>query len=459
MIGPSDTVGLEEFSDFLQRVKIANKHVESLKFLNYPSQIQVLLEKQPGWFKAKWSDKVLKFQRKKGKDAFPPFEEFTEEVRYHAERTNIPQILHGLGATGSTIPDRNKHLGRQSGRTRSSNVALKSTSTPVDDSAATPSHEESQVAAIQVQQPSLMSTPASNSPSTCQTTPPNSGTYCFYHKMKSHAMNDCEQFQKLSYEERKDFLMKNRICLKCVSSNKHVSKDCSRNKLQCKICQQKHATVLHDPTRHKKEDASRVNSACSQVCRRNQSARSCARIVLLEVFHQDNPSAKVPIYTVLDDQSTDVFIADSLLEQLGVQGQEVNMEINTITGINSVRTQKVNGLHIQDMESLHKSIKVPFAYSQEKIPASQEDIATPEIARSWKHLEGIARQIHHRTDITIGLLIGRNIPSVFQPLRIIYGTDNEPWAVESISSVGQSLVLCASTKRKIVQTVRQSTAS
>ena len=30
----------------------------------------------------------------------------------------------------------------------------------------------------------------------------------------------------------------------------------------------------------------------------------------------------------------------------------------------------------------------------------------------------------------MGLLIGRNIPSAFQPLRIIYGTDNEPWAEE-----------------------------
>lgn len=88
-----------------------------------------------------------------------------------------------------------------------------------------------------------------------------------------------------------------------------------------------------------------------------------------------------------------------------------------ITRVDSVRTQKVNGLHIQDMDSLHKPIKVPFAYSQEKIPASQEDIATPEIARSWKHLEGIAHQFHHRTDVELGLLIGRNIPSAFQPLR------------------------------------------
>ena len=115
----------------------------------------------------------------------------------------------------------------------------------------------------------------------------------------------------------------------------------------CKICQQKHATILHDPTRHvKKDTTSQVNSACSQVCGGNQSARSYARIVLLEVFHKDNPSAKVPTYAVLDDQSTDVFITDSLLQQLEIEGQEVNLEINTIAGVNSACIWKVNGLHI-----------------------------------------------------------------------------------------------------------------
>ena len=97
-----------------------------------------------------------------------------------------------------------------------------------------------------------------------------------------------------------DFLMKNRICLKCVSSNKYVSKDCSRGKLQYKICLKKtrHCTSSSDQTCKKKE-FNRVNSACSQVFGQNQSARSCVRIVLLEVFHQDSPSAKVPTYAYL----------------------------------------------------------------------------------------------------------------------------------------------------------------
>ena len=229
-------------------------------------------------------------------------------------------------------------------------------------------------------------------------------------------------------KKRKDFLVKNRICFKCVSSTEHVSKDCERDKLECKICQQKHATILHDPARHFKKVTNQTNSACAQVCGPSQPARSCARILLLEVFHQENPSEKVVTYAVLDDQSTDVFITDTLLEKLKIEGQEVDLEINTITGTNSVRTRKVNGLHIQDIDHQHKSLKIPFAYSEDRIPASHEDIATPETAKSWKHLEKIAHLIHHQPNVEIGLLIGRNIPSAFQPLQIIYGNDNEPWA-------------------------------
>ena len=195
---------------------------------------------------------MLKLQKSNGKDAFPSFKDFVQEVRYHAERTNIPQTALTSGKSSSTQSDRTKNSNRQ----RHASNALTSISGTERDGEVT-SHEElsqsSNVLATEAQTPDPNTLPESN-------------TYCFYHKMKSHAMNDCEQFQKRIYEERKVCLLKNRICLKCVSSNEHISKDCTRDKLECKICKQKHATILHDPTRHKKKDTSQTNSACSQVC-------------------------------------------------------------------------------------------------------------------------------------------------------------------------------------------------
>jgi hypothetical protein len=109
--------------------------------------------------------------------------------------------------------------------------------------------------------------------------------------------------------------------------------------------------------------------------------RSSFRIVLLKVFHRSDPSRETLTYAVLDDQSTDVFVSDSILDYLGVEGQEVNLQVNTIVGTNTIRTKKATDLCIQDIHSEHSPNKVPFAYARDSIPATHCDIAT--LSRQW----------------------------------------------------------------------------
>ena len=54
-IANNDVQGLREFSDFLQQVEIAMNHLHSLKIFEYPSKLQTLVEKLPGWFLTKWT--------------------------------------------------------------------------------------------------------------------------------------------------------------------------------------------------------------------------------------------------------------------------------------------------------------------------------------------------------------------------------------------------------------------
>ena len=88
-------------------------HLHSLKIFEYPSKLQTLVEKLPGWFLTKWSTKVQTLQQEKGCNAFPTFTEFVEEVTFHADRMNIPQIFRqgvknpvrqSLGTTPTTNP-------------------------------------------------------------------------------------------------------------------------------------------------------------------------------------------------------------------------------------------------------------------------------------------------------------------------------------------------------------------
>ena len=150
--------------------------------------------------------------------------------------------------------------------------------------------------------------------------------------------------------------------------------------------------------------------------------------MLLKVFDQSVSSYEVMTYAVLDDQSTDVFVTDSLLDELDVSGQEVNVQVNTIVGTNTLQMPKVSGLQIQDVNAEHSPLKVPYAYAQESIPKTHHEIATPDITRQWEHLKVIVDKISDQLQIGIGMLIGRDIPTAFQPLKVIYGEEDEPWA-------------------------------
>ena len=66
------------------------------------------------------------------------------------------------------------------------------------------------------------------------------GTFCPYHKTKTHIPNECQKFRESGFQERKDFLSKNRVCFNCTNSNKHIAKQCDQGPPECGICHKNH---------------------------------------------------------------------------------------------------------------------------------------------------------------------------------------------------------------------------
>ena len=405
-IGNNDAKGIQEFSDYLQQVELATEHIPNLKIFEYSSKLQSLVEKLPSWSQSKWSNKVQKLQQAEGQNAFPSFSVFVKEVTFHAERMNIPQISQTTPVSGnrrnvtslSVTPSRG---GLQSSKGRDQSSPVTALTTHMN-----PDSEQSS----EGNKPVENSTPLASSQSQMTPATPKSA-FCPFHRTKSHNLDGCQKFRELDFAKRRDFLFRHKLCFNCAKSTEHTSRNCSQRPSNCEICGNKHSTLLHDPSRPENQTTP-TSSACTQVCNRGP-ARSCARIVLLKVSDRSVSSKEVMTYAVLDDQSTDAFVTDSLLEDLDVSGQEVNLQVNTIVGTNTLRMRKVSGLQIQDVNEEHSPVKVPYAYAQESIPATHHDIATPDIARQWEHLKVIADKISHQPQIGIGMLIGRNIPTAF----------------------------------------------
>ena len=173
---------------------------------------------------------------------------FLEQIIFHAEQMNIPQLRFfqnpnskdaSLGASSKS--QRNKDLGTRT--LASKTTSLEETSEKnQDENKRLPFNAKSK-----------------------QEKDVKNKLHCPYHPTKTHSSDSCKKFGVLSFED----------CTKC---NKHIAKECDLTPPKCHICEKKHLTVSHNPTEDK-ETKEETLSACTQICGKNEDNRSCARIV------------------------------------------------------------------------------------------------------------------------------------------------------------------------------------
>ena len=115
-------------------------------------------------------------------------------------------------------------------------------------------------------------------------------------------------------------------------------------------------------------------------------------------------------YAMLDTCSTATFILNDVKDKLGVPGTTTKLMIKTVNGSTLHESSVVNNITISSLDD-QESIQLPKVYTRYEIPSvAKEELPTPELARKWKHLEGIADKIHHPTqDPVVGILVGAKL--------------------------------------------------
>ncbi|KAF0301290.1 hypothetical protein FJT64_026363 [Amphibalanus amphitrite] len=161
-------------------------------------------------------------------------------------------------------------------------------------------------------------------------------------------------------------------------------------------------------------------------------------LVPVQLEHRDCPTSKEIVYALLDPQSDTCFVKDSVLQKMGVDGEEVALEVNTMTGKTVSKSQVIRGFTIRDLSGSQK-IELPPTYSKEDIPAERQLIPRRETTAEWTHLREVSRELpEYRPEAEIGILIGVNCSKALKPLEVVTGGDDEPWAIRT--SLGWSVV-------------------
>lgn len=262
---------------------------------------------------------------------------------------------------------------------------------------------------------------------------------CFLeHRVESnHNIKDCRKFRTLPIGSRKKLLKENGICFRCCDSKEHLARDCNV-KLKCDMCQSdRHCGALHVNSSQGGEDKenshggensiSSFTTNCTQVCSPAFSGKSCAKIILVNIFPVGREDLKKRAYVILDDQSSRTLAKSSFFDKFGIKGQEISYTLSSCSGSAMVSGRQAFDFVVSSIQS-GEQIYLPSIIECDDIPVSYEEIPTPAVVKPYKHLSDLESEIPPIDDKAEVILIGRDVPSAHHVLEQKIDKPNLPFA-------------------------------
>lgn len=165
------------------------------------------------------------------------------------------------------------------------------------------------------------------------------------------------------------------MCFGCYGTN-HLSRNCP-NRRKCKHCGRFHPSALHidglqlplkdNNNSVKQENERALGNACTNLqdtsCYVTRSAESVILHAILPVRVKKKGSNETVItYAFYDNGSGGCFLTENLRDQMGVNGEETELQLGTMHGKSFVTTTVVNNLVVTDLDDKNPIELPPILY-------------------------------------------------------------------------------------------------
>lgn len=426
-----DSKMLYELSDLLSEIEsLKENSLYASMFSYYDSStgVKPIVSKLPHGMQERWTVQASTYKTMH-EVAFPPFSYFVQFIRTQCKMRNDPSFSNDSMSASDTV--RFQAAKRTGVNTRSMRTDVKSFR-----------NEASDLDQINPDQTSVIR--------------------CPIHRAK-HSLIDCRSFRSKSVSERKKFVKDNRLCFRCLETTAHKASDCKKQ-VKCDMCKSdRHVTLLHEQgvgsegdrtmTRPRMQEASespceqsssasshlhggershshdQVESRCTQICGNSRlGAKSCAKIVLVDVFCHSCPSNRLRTYAIIDDQSNRSLAKPELFSRLNIEGTPSHYTLYSCSGPSIMKGRKAFDCVVEAVDGSHSYLLPPLLECSE-IPNARDDIPTPEIASHFSHLQNIVPEMpEFDENADILLLIGRDLSAAHQIHDQVIGSPDAPFA-------------------------------
>ncbi|XP_077865856.1 uncharacterized protein LOC144352901, partial [Saccoglossus kowalevskii] len=133
-------------------------------------------------------------------------------------------------------------------------------------------------------------------------------------------------------------------------------------------------------------------------------------------------------YAFLDPGSSVSFCTESLMRKLGAGGNRAKITIDTMGIPHTMNTFIIKGLEVSDLNCTN-TVKIPLAYTKDRMPVSLDHMATKDDISRWPHLCNIDLP---KINADVGLLIGNGVPDAYTPVEILTGPRGSPHAARTM---------------------------
>ena len=230
---------------------------------------------------------------------------------------------------------------------------------------------------------------------------------CPLHKDGKHQLEECRKFANLSNKEKSSVIRDNKRCFSCLGH--HFKAECTSN-IRCQKCSGAHHTILHydkpagEPSLLKSE-----SNLCTAVCRNPSLAKSCSKVLLVDISVKGSAHRKLRCYAVIDEQSTSTFADPKVAEYFNLSGPKSNYELRTLSGSSTPTSGIIlRNLRIKGVGE-RKSYPLPDTYTNPFLPDCRSEVASRETVQAHPHIRQFAdkfNQLDHRAEVL--LLVGRD---------------------------------------------------
>ena len=259
---------------------------------------------------------------------------------------------------------------------------------------------------------------------------------CPLHRAE-HSLNKCRGFRFKPIEERRNILRENNVCFRCCDSKKHVSRDC-KTVIKCSHCGRGHASAMHIDTNQFQtryadggEPPSKleaVSSKCTTLCGDKFIGKSCSKTLLVDVYPYGHPEKAQRVYAIIDDQSNRSLGSQELFDKLQIHGKNTQYTLSSCSGRVTSQGRMAHALCVRNVTG-DTEILLPPIIECDDIPNEVSEIPTPDVAKAYRHLQYLAKEIPDLDPrCRIQLLIGRDLPEAHHVLEQVVGKQGMPFA-------------------------------